>query len=104
MTTTRTHFTAWLTTDPKLGLSEFAEVDVLEDDLIGEDADDDANWTTKPGGNAPLSAPTTVHKDDHDDTAAQNSARDMLETAGWRLAGDWQQTDHGYIATVERDQ
>lgn len=104
MTTTHfnSHFTASLTTDPEIGFSEFAEIEILEGDPLGDDPESDADWTDKPGGEVILSASTTVRKDAYDDYAAQEAAQDLLADSGWRLAGNWQQSEHGYLAAVER--
>lgn len=91
------HFTAWLTVDPQTVLGTNCDILVLEDKQTGSD------WTTKPGTDELFKAETTVPAEmrgDHD--AAQAEAEDLLADAGWQTSGDWEQTDSGYIVTVER--
>lgn len=91
------HFTAWLTVDPTMIVANTCDVLVLEDEWTGSD------WTTKAGTPEAFTAETGVPAEirgDHD--AAQAEAEDLLTAAGWQTDGDWEQTDSGYVITVQR--
>ncbi|MER8219681.1 hypothetical protein ABTZ58_03605 [Streptomyces sp. NPDC094143] len=81
-------FTAWLTTQASLTLNgEHCEISVVEDTAGG----------TEPLPATPL--PVAIGSDDDD---AQDAAEAALLGAGWTMAGDWEQTDHGYSVKVSR--
>jgi hypothetical protein len=105
MNATVTHFTAWLAVDSTVLLSDNCDVTILQDEAIAYRTDDDGveipEWTTAPGVPQAFYAETAATTDD-DHREAQDQARDLMEQAGWRIVGDWDATDTGYIVTVER--
>lgn len=102
---TVTHFTAWLAVDRSVLTGEHCDVTILQDEVIAYRTDDDGNeipeWTTAPGVPQAFYAETTATTDD-DHAAAMDQARDLIEQADWRIVGDWDSIDTGYIVTVER--
>ena len=91
------HFTAWLTVDPTMTVASTCDVLVLEDEWTGSD------WTTKPGAGESFKAETNIPAETRGDhEAAQTEAEALLTAANWRTNGDWEQTDSGYVITVER--
>jgi hypothetical protein len=99
-TETRTHFTAWLTTDTTCLDQGCADVTVLKDELHGE-PDDPGAWSST--GDPLHYAVTTVNAADGDHDDALSEAKALLATAGWRVVGSWEAVPTGYTATVERD-
>ncbi|WP_399554037.1 hypothetical protein [Streptomyces anulatus] len=103
-TGTRTHFTAWYTSDSSALEGRFTDVTVLEDRLSSdEDQEDqgDAAWTCA-GGEPLLHAVTAVTVDDSDSEHGLEAAAELLEEAGWRLVGGWLAVPTGACVTVER--
>lgn len=100
--TTR-HFTAWLVNVPSCLDQPFMDLTVLEDELIGGDAEDDAEWATDGSKEPAFYAITTVNALDGDDEDGQREAKELLTDAGWSIVGDWDVTDNAYVITVERD-
>jgi hypothetical protein len=87
-TTQPTGFTAWLTTDPKLLVTDgTAEVNVTEDEATGKPLPMDETALRTPAG---------------DDEAAKTAAEAVLRDADWEMVGDWEQYDHGYTIAVRR--
>lgn len=107
MNTTTTHFTAWLAVESSVLTNDNCDVTILQDEVISYRTDDDGTeipeWTTAAGVPQAFYAETHATTDD-DHSDAQNQARDLMEEAGWRIVGDWEATDSGYIVTVERDE
>ena len=96
---TMEHFTAWLTTDPTCLDQGCADVVVLRDELRGEPDDPNA-WSST--GDPLFSAATTVDAKDGDMEDAMREAVDLLETAGWKLDGNWEAVSTGATVTVTR--
>jgi hypothetical protein len=78
------------------------DITILQDLLLCGDDDDDRNWSTDIGKPQAFYAVTTVDAKDGDIDDAIVEARHLMESAGWRIAGDWDATDNAYIVTVER--
>lgn len=93
------HFTAWLTTDPTCLDQACADVVVLRDELRGE-ADDPNAWSST--SDELFSAATTVDARDGDYEDAEREAKELLESAGWKLDGGWEAVPTGATATVTR--
>lgn len=101
-TTTVTHFTAWLVNDTSCLDQGCMDLTVLQDQLIGGDPEDERGWSTDTEQPQAFYAVTTVDAADGDIDTAQAEAKDLLEQAGWRLAGNWDATPNAYTVTVER--
>lgn len=95
-----THFTAWLVNDPSALDTGCIDISVIEDQLIGDDADSDDSWASR--GDAQFHAVTTVDATDGSINDAQDEAEDLMAEAGWRTIGTWTAVDNAFIATVER--
>jgi hypothetical protein len=121
-TATRTHFTAWLTNDPSCLDQPFMDLTIWQDtitgyrkgDLIGDvdlatgtdtlGYEEIPVWEMDPDKPDPtFYAVTKVPARDGDIADAQQEAKELLETAGWRIVGDWDVTPNAYTVTVERD-
>ncbi|MFJ2225639.1 hypothetical protein ACIOFY_37055 [Streptomyces anulatus] len=98
---TRTHFTAWYTSDRSALDSRFTDVAVLEDRLSSDEDQGDAAWSCA-GGEPLFHAVTAVTVDDVDGSRGLDAAAEVLEEGGWRLVGPWQGVPTGSTATVER--
>lgn len=83
------HFTARLTTDANRRPTDHIYVVVQE----GETAADNLER---------FSADTTVLVGSYDLDRALSEAKQLLNNAGWRLAGTWIAVDSGYVVAVER--
>jgi prevent-host-death family protein len=96
------HFTAWLTTDPTCMEQDqtCADVLVLADELDGEDPGNPDHWTSTTDEH--FKAMTTVDAVDGDHADAKREANELLEDAGWKLDGQWEGVDSGYVVTVVR--
>ena len=99
--TTR-HFTAWMANDTSVLDQPFMDVTVLEDELTGENPEDDGAWSS--GGDPQFYAVTTVDAREGDVEDGCKQAEELLEAAGWNLAGKWHAADNAYIVTVERNE
>jgi hypothetical protein len=99
---TTTHFTAWLVNDTSCLDQDCMDITVLEDWLIGGDAEDDGNWSTDSGKAPAFYAVTSVNAKDGDIDDAITEADDLMTAAGWRVVGEWDAVDNAYIVTVER--
>ncbi len=88
-----TNFYAWITTDTTCLDQGCADVVVLRDEN-----------DVQPGEtNEPLfTATTTVNAKDGDHEDAIREAVDLLESAGWKMNGDWEPITTGYLAGVAR--
>lgn len=101
------HFTAWLTTDRSCLEGDYCDVTVLADKQMGYESDrngfetDTPVWTSV--GDPLFHAVTTARHDADTDEDATKQAQKLLESAGWRLAGDWDAVTTGCTVTVERD-
>lgn len=102
MNSTITHFTAWLVNDASALDTGCMDITILQDMLIGEDPADERNWSCDAGKPTAFHAVTTVDAKDGDIDDAIAEARDLMEAAGWQIAGDWDAVDNAYIVTVER--
>lgn len=100
-TGTRTHFTAWYTSDRSALDSRFTDVAVLEDRLSSDEDQGDAAWSCA-GGEPLFHAVTAVTVDDPDGDHGLEAAAELLEEAGWRLVGGWLAVTTGACVTVER--
>lgn len=96
------HFTAWLVNDSTCLSGDVMDITVLEDMLIGGDPDDDGCWATDTSKKTPFYAETSVSVYDGEVAEAQDEARHLLESAGWRIEGQWQATPNAYTVPVER--
>ncbi|WP_354643913.1 hypothetical protein [Kitasatospora camelliae] len=93
------HFTAWVTTTPSCLAGDNADVVVLADTFAGYRRGK-VEWES--GGGEVFTAVTEVDAREGDDADAIRESEELLEAAGWRITGDWEGLDPGYIATVER--
>lgn len=96
------HFTAWLTNVSSCLSGNVMDVTVLEDTLIGSDPENHGHWATDSSKEQPFYAETTVPVEEDRVEDAMDQARDLLENAGWRIAGGWQATPNAYTVPVER--
>lgn len=99
---TATHFTAWLVNDPSCLDQGCCDVTILEDQLIGADPHNDADWSTDTSKPEAFYAVTTVDAKDGDSNEAIREAEELMSAAGWRVLGDWNAAPNAYIVTVER--
>ncbi|MGW8851571.1 hypothetical protein ACWGNE_27805 [Streptomyces xiamenensis] len=95
-----THFTAWLVNDLSALETEFIDITVIEDELIGGNPEREDDWASQ--GDQVFHAVTSVSAEDGDIDDAKSEARHLIETAGWRIAGEWRVTSNAYLVTVER--
>ncbi|MGP4114644.1 hypothetical protein ACTWP5_27510 [Streptomyces sp. 4N509B] len=97
---TTKHFTAWLVNDRSALETDYMDVTVIEDELIGGDPEDETAWASH--GDQQFHAVTTVDARDGDAEDGIREAVDLLDDAGWRVVGKWEATPNAYTATVER--
>ncbi|KIF07514.1 hypothetical protein PL81_01505 [Streptomyces sp. RSD-27] len=98
---TVTHFTAWLVNDASALDTACIDITIIEDELIGGDPENERDWASN--GQVKFHAVTSIKAKDGDISDAQTEAEHLMDSAGWRIVGDWDATDNAYIVTVERD-
>lgn len=100
--TATTHFTAWLVNDASALDTDFMDVTILEDQLIGGDPEDDRSWSCDSSKPTAFQAVTEVNAKDGDVKDAISQAEDLMAEAGWSTVGNWEAVDNAYVVTVEQ--
>jgi len=97
---TNEHFTAWLCNIPSMLDQPNMDINVLEDELIGDPEEGEVAWACI-GGESAFYAVTDMPADDYEGNPLPEAER-ILTEAGWARAGEWSSVDTGYTLTVTR--
>lgn len=92
---TAAHYTAWITTDRSALDGDCMDLEVVQDELLGDDPTDES-------ARFRFYAVTSVDARDGDIDDAIREAEELLRDAGWRVVGEWNATPGAYTATVAR--
>ncbi|MFF0409119.1 hypothetical protein ACFYUY_01620 [Kitasatospora sp. NPDC004745] len=97
-----THFTVWVVNDTSSLGGDNCEVEVKADAPHTYYEGDEKRISWESTGDPLLQHVTSVDARDGDIDDAIREAEELLEAAGWRIAGRWDAVDTAYIAEVER--
>ncbi|MFE7119373.1 hypothetical protein ACFU99_28565 [Streptomyces sp. NPDC057654] len=97
------HYTAWLVNDPSCLDQGCMDVTILQDQLIGGDPGDDADWASDTSKPTALYAVTTVDAQEGDIADGIEEAEALMRQAGWQVTSKWASLPNAFTATVERE-